>query len=59
MITRLKTLRITLLRAAGMALVAAALIGASVAFGVFGSIYDMDGPYHQLYPASSPTAPAR
>jgi hypothetical protein len=59
MIARLKTSRITLLRAVGMALVAVVLIGASVAFGVFGSFYDMNGPYHQLYPASSPTAPAR
>jgi hypothetical protein len=45
------------LKAAGMAVAAVVLLGSSLAFGVFDSNYDINGPYDQLYPAASPGSP--
>ena len=55
MIAKLLALPPVVLKTTGMAVVAAVLFGGSFAFGLFDADYDMNGPYDQLYPATSPT----
>jgi hypothetical protein len=57
MIAKILALPPLALKAAGMALVGLVLIGGSLAFGVFDGNYDINGPYDQLYPVSSPDTP--
>ena len=45
-------LRPIALRAAGMVVVASILLGTSLAFGFFGTNYDLNGPNDQVYPTS-------
>jgi hypothetical protein len=52
---RLASINPRWLQAGGILGVAVLLLGASAAFGVFGSGYDVDGSYNQLYPAGSAT----
>ncbi len=54
---RLASIHPRWLQGGGMLGVAALLLAASAAFGVFGSGYDVDGSYNQLYPAGSATPP--
>ena len=44
-------------KAAGMAVVAVILLGASLAFGLFESNYDLNGPYDRIYPTAPGATP--
>jgi hypothetical protein len=50
---RLSAFHPTFRQAIAMVLVGMLLLGASLVFGVFGSTYEVKGPYDQLYPVES------